>query len=151
MTSPLQLWDRTEYTKHVHRGCSSNLFLVNFTETDPGGCWDSLFQFLASLQVRALFLLPNFSLPCCPLKQLTTNGLVIGEHRKRCQFCPCTNLLQIWRWQEFCGFSLSFHVSSLYSSCTKCTSGRNQSLPHVFCWLFVIWQQCHSSPQEKCF
>lgn len=39
-------------------------------------------QFLASLQVRELFLLPNFSVLCCALRQLTTNGLVIGEHRK---------------------------------------------------------------------
>lgn len=39
-------------------------------------------QFLASLQVRELFLLPDFSLPCCALRQLTTKGLVIGEHRK---------------------------------------------------------------------
>lgn len=44
MTSPLQLWDRTECTKHVHHGCSSKLFIVNFTEADPGGCWDCLFS-----------------------------------------------------------------------------------------------------------
>lgn len=39
-------------------------------------------QFLASLQVRLLFLIPNFSHPCCALRQLTTSGLVFGEHRK---------------------------------------------------------------------
>lgn len=39
-------------------------------------------QFLASLEVRLLFLISNFSHPCYALRQLTTSGLVIGEHRK---------------------------------------------------------------------
>lgn len=80
-TSPLQRWGRIEYTEHVH-SYSSNLFLETFLQEDPGDCLDSLFQFLANLQVRELFLLSKFSLLSSALIQLTSGGLVTSEHRK---------------------------------------------------------------------
>ena len=70
----------------VYQTCPSWLLIkLVLSELHWGRSWRLLrlsVQFLASLQVRELFLLPNFSVPCCALRQLTTNGIVIGEHRK---------------------------------------------------------------------